>query len=113
MVCSRDDVRLVDVLSGDHYREEHIKEALSIPLEGLETWAHRLLREDDRIVTYCAGFSCAASTKAANKLVAMGFRHVFDYKGGLEDAKKGGLPMEGARHWEPTRIREFPCPVRN
>jgi len=109
-VCSRDEVRIVDVLPRDHYLNEHIKGAICLPLDELEKRASMLLGRDDTIIVYCGGFSCLASTKAAEKLTAMGFRHVFDYKGGLEDAKKGDLPLEGQLHRGKTR--EFPCPAR-
>ena len=87
--------KLVDVLDREHYEEEHIKGALSLPLAEIGREAKKILKKDDMIVVYCAGFDCEASTFAANKLLAFGYINVLDYKGGLEDYKKANLPVEG------------------
>jgi len=89
---------LVDVLSSDSYEKEHIAGAISIALADLEKKAESLLKKDDNIVVYCASFECSASTKAAEKLTAMGYKNVLDYKGGLKDYKEAGLALEGSLH---------------
>lgn len=45
-----------------------------------------------RGVLYCWSFLCTASTTAARKLSAMGYR-VLDYKGGLKEWKEKGNPL--------------------
>ena len=35
---------------------------------------------------------------AAKKLLAMGYKNVLDYKGGLEDYNAGGFRLEGSLH---------------
>jgi rhodanese-related sulfurtransferase len=87
-------LRIVDVLDMSHFNKEHIKGAINLPLEKIERKAYKFLNPEDPIVVYCAGFACEASTKAAGKLVSMGFKKVFDYKGGLEDYKEAKLPIE-------------------
>ncbi|RJP29583.1 MAG: rhodanese-like domain-containing protein [Candidatus Omnitrophota bacterium] len=89
--------KLVDVLVKEHFDDEHIKGAISLPLNELEQKASKLLKRDDLIVVYCASFECQASTKAAEKLMSMGYKNVLDYKGGLKDYKEGGMPLEGQR----------------
>jgi len=91
---SSEHFKLVDVLSGESYVREHIKGAISIPLDKIEEKAPLLLDRDEKIVTYCASFECQASTKAAEKLVSLGYSNVFDYKGGLKDYKEAGLLLE-------------------
>jgi rhodanese-related sulfurtransferase len=98
LVSSGAKFRLVDVLDKDHYAKEHIKGAVSLPLQEVESRAEKLLKKDDLVVTYCASFECQASTKAAEKLMAMGFKNVLDYKGGLKDYKEANLPLEGQLH---------------
>ncbi len=88
--------KLVDVLPKESYAREHIKGALSIPLDQIEKEAVKILKKDDLIITYCASFECPASTKAAEKFIALGYQNVLDYKGGLKDYKQANLPMEGS-----------------
>lgn len=87
---------LVDVLPKEHFEREHIKGAISLPVTEIESRAKECLRREDTIVVYCASFQCQASTHAAAKLLALGFRNVFDYKGGLEDYKQAGFALEGS-----------------
>ena len=98
LLRSRDSFKLVDVLAQEHYEREHIPGAISLPEKSIDTDAHRHLDKNDMIAVYCAGFSCTASTRAAEKLLAQGYKHVLDYKGGLENYKKGDLPLAGTTH---------------
>lgn len=98
LVSSRKGFKLVDVLDKEHYEKEHIKGAISLPLKDIEKDANRLLMKDDLIVVYCASFECQASTRAAEKLLSMGYKNVLDYKGGLKDYKEAGLSLEGSLH---------------
>ena len=88
--------KLVDVLDKEHFEKEHIKGAISLPLDEIEKKAKRLLKKDETIVVYCASFECQASTKAAEKLLLLGYKNVLDYKGGLKDYKEANLPLEGS-----------------
>ena len=91
--------RLVDVLSRDHYEKEHIKGAISLPVDEIENRAQEILTDkDELIVVYCANFNCQASTRAAEKLQALGYKHVLDYKGGIEDYKQTCCELEGSLH---------------
>lgn len=90
--------KLIDVLPKESYEKEHIKGATSIPLDQIETEALKTLKKNQTIVVYCASFDCQASTKAAEQLQKLGFKHILDYKGGLRDYKEKDLPLEGSRH---------------
>ena len=94
MINSGEKFKLVDVLPKESYNNEHIKGAISLPLAEIGRKAAKLLRKDEKIVTYCGSFECQASTLAAEKLVVLGYNNVLDYKGGLKDYKEGNLPME-------------------
>lgn len=98
MMGSGNDFKLVDVLAKESYDKEHIKGAISLPLNEIEEKAGQFLRKTDKIVVYCASFECQASTKAADKLLSMGYQDVVDYKGGLKDYKEADLPLEGSMH---------------
>lgn len=93
--------KLVDVLPREHFAQEHIKGAISLPVEEIERKAWKVLPDKkERIVTYCASFECQASTIAAEKLVKLGYTDVLDYKGGLKEYKETGRLLEGSLHKE-------------
>lgn len=99
MIDKDEKFRLVDVLDRPHFETEHIKGAINIPVNEIEKEAEKILTDkNETIVTYCASFDCKASTNAANKLLAMGYKNVWDYKGGLKDYKEANLPLEGCLH---------------
>lgn len=98
MIASGEPFKVVDVLDKEHYEKEHIKGALSLPLNDIAKNASKLLKKDETIVVYCASFDCQASTMAAKKLISLGFKKVLDYKGGLKDYKEANLPLEGRLH---------------
>jgi len=89
-------VKLVDVLNHSHYKKEHIKGAISLPIRVVRECAKKHLNKDDTIITYCSSFKCPASTDAAKILLSLGYKNVLDYKGGLADYKKANLLLEGS-----------------
>lgn len=81
---------LLDVLPAESYDSAHIEGAVSFPLDTVkEETAAKKLSKGSKIVVYCAGFQCTASTEAAKKLSVLGY-DVFDYKGGLAEWQKKG-----------------------
>lgn len=89
------DIRLVDALPSDAYREGHIPGALSLPYTDAETKASEVLpRKDDTIVTYCAHKDCDASEKTASKLRDLGYKNVMEFTGGKKDWVEAGLKLE-------------------
>ncbi|MDY6788374.1 MAG: rhodanese-like domain-containing protein [Candidatus Nanohaloarchaea archaeon] len=92
---SGEDFHLVNVLSQDHFEQQHIPKSINIPLDQLEDEAPKKFDKGDEIVVYCASEECQASPKAAKKLSEMGFKKVKDYEGGVKDWKEAGLDMEG------------------
>lgn len=104
MFAKKERFKLVDVLSKESFEKEHIKGAISIPVDEIEKKASRWLKKTDKIVVYCASFDCQASTHAAEKLLAMGYKNVLDYKGGLKDYKEANLPLEGSLHQQEAGV---------
>lgn len=81
---------LLDVLAEDSFREGHIEGARNMPVGGItKESAEKELKKDAAVVVYCGSFLCTASTAAAKKLSALGYR-VLDYKGGLKEWKEKG-----------------------
>ncbi len=85
---------LIEVLSEEKYKDEHIKGAINIPLKKIGMEARERLKKDDFIVVYCSNYDCSASPTAAKKLTDLGFDNVYDYEGGKKEWKEAGLPME-------------------
>jgi rhodanese-related sulfurtransferase len=86
---------LVDARSREDYDKGHLPRALSMPLEDIKDQADRLDRSE-KIVTYCGGFHCPASTEAARALMKLGFKDVRDYKGGIQEWTEKGYPTESS-----------------
>lgn len=86
--------KLVDVLSIEHFQDEHIQGAVNLPLENIASEAMNRFDMEDEIIVYCKDKDCSASPKAAEKLLSLGFQNVKDYEGGLEAWKEAGLPTE-------------------
>lgn len=81
---------LVDVLSADDYKTGHIAGAVSIPIRSMsESYARTRIPAGSRVIVYCNGFECHASSQAAQKLTGYGYK-VLDYKGGLEEWQSRG-----------------------
>jgi rhodanese-related sulfurtransferase len=88
------DLVLIDTRASSSYAKMHIARAINIPLEDLERWAASYDR-NALIVVYCTDYICRTSTVAALKLIALGFKSVHDFKGGLQEWKESNLPLEG------------------
>jgi len=86
--------KLVEVLAKEEYDKGHIPRAISIPLDELETRAKQKLKKTDTVVVYCASYACHASTKAARRLLDLGYQHVLDFKGGKRWWQHAGLELE-------------------
>ncbi|MFB6145819.1 MAG: rhodanese-like domain-containing protein [Candidatus Nanohaloarchaea archaeon] len=88
------EVKVVDVLSTEHFSEGHIPGAINIPLENIASEALKEFDKSDDIVVYCKDLDCSASPKAAEKLESLGFRNVYDYEVGLKGWKESGHETE-------------------
>lgn len=84
---------LVDVLDPEAYAREHIPGSINIPKDDLRAFERRFDPEK-KIVVYCASAECPASREAARGLVERGFRHVYDFEGGLRAWKEAGCEVE-------------------
>ncbi|MFW5893794.1 MAG: rhodanese-like domain-containing protein [Verrucomicrobiota bacterium] len=87
---------LVDTLGEESYREEHIPGAINVPVESVVREIKGKVDADAPVVTYCAGYTCEASTLAARKLIDIGFEQIFDFKGGLHAWKNAGFDAESS-----------------
>jgi rhodanese-related sulfurtransferase len=94
MMANNEDFKLVEVLSQESFDEGHIPGAINIPLGRLESLVDEQLAKDDTIVVYCSNYTCEASTKAARKLLELGYDKTLDFKAGKRGWKHFGLELE-------------------
>lgn len=85
---------LVDTLPENFFKDCHLPGAINIPSKDIAQEAEKKIDRNIPVVTYCAGYTCPVSTRAAKKLLEMGYSQVFDFKGGIEIWKEAGLPLE-------------------
>ena len=84
---------VVDARTTDAFAEGHIQGSINLPYKTIDAISTASIPKDKVIVTYCAGVFCNASTKAAARLSALGFR-VKEMLDGIDGWKKEGYPLE-------------------
>jgi rhodanese-related sulfurtransferase len=84
---------IIDARSPESYARGHIPRAINLPYNQIDAITTASISKDKVIVTYCAGVHCNASTKAAERLAALGFR-VKEMIDGVDGWRKDGLPVE-------------------
>lgn len=96
MQVNDQDFKLVDVLSEKGFNEGHIPGAINIPIDNLNegTLLEKQITQDDTIIVYCASYACQKSTKAAKRLLEMGYEKTFDFKAGKRGWRRAGLQLE-------------------
>ena len=84
MLDENSKIKLVDVRSEAEYKEKHIPGATLLPLPDIEPKAAEMLPDKDAVIlVYCR--SGMRSMNASNKLVSMGYTHVYDIGGGISN----------------------------
>lgn len=94
MKANNEAFTLIDALPADSYKEGHLPDAVSLPSDDIAERAEELLDKDGVMVTYCASYTCEASTIAARKLLDTGFENVRDYKAGKKGWTDAGFELE-------------------
>jgi rhodanese-related sulfurtransferase len=84
---------VVDARTPETYARGHVPGAINLPHRTIDSSTTVSLPRDKVFVTYCDGVFCNASTKAAAKLTALGFR-VKEMLDGMEGWRKEGYPVE-------------------
>lgn len=74
---------IVDVRSAERYAQGHIPNAININIPDLKAGDPRLAEATD-IVVYATGWTEYLSPAAAKKLLAVGYKKVHDFRGGIE-----------------------------
>jgi rhodanese-related sulfurtransferase len=90
----RMDFILLDTRDPENYAQCHIPGAINLSYRKISAETTAELPKDKLIVVYCWGVSCNASTKAAARLSALGYR-VKEMIGGIEYWRIEGGEVEG------------------
>ncbi len=88
--------QLVEVLPRGEYDEEHLPDAVSLPLKTFDAASTSTLDRNRPVIVYCWDALCDLSPRAAWKLERLGF-DVYDYAAGKVDWLAAGLPTSGAQ----------------
>ena len=89
---------ILDVLAPESYEHRHLPGAVNAPLADpdFETRVREIVPDPSTpVVVYCGSESCTASTKASQRLLALGYRDIREFTGGLDAWRQAGLPFEG------------------
>jgi rhodanese-related sulfurtransferase len=86
-------ILVIDARTPEAYAKGHVPGAINLPHRKIDSSTTSLLPKDKVLVTYCDGVFCNASTKAAAKLTALGFR-VKEMLDGMHGWKTEGYPVE-------------------
>ncbi len=84
---------MVHARTPEAYARGHVPGAINLPHRTIDSSTTASLPRDKVIVTYCDGVFCNASTKAAAKLTALGFK-VKEMLDGMEGWRKEGYAIE-------------------
>lgn len=84
LAAKNDEIVLIDVREPDEFSENSIPGSISMPLGELDTSTMlQEMNKDSQIVVVC--LSGCRSEFAQQMLLDMGFKHVYDLSGGLEN----------------------------
>lgn len=86
-------ITVIDARTPEAFARGHIPGAINIPWRKIDSSTTSSLDNQKVLVTYCDGVFCNASTKAAAKLTALGFR-VKEMLDGMSGWNTEGYPVE-------------------
>ncbi len=87
-------VIFIDARDKWDFAEGHVKNAINVP-EYMFEKTHPIidtLSRSKQLVVYCGAEDCGLSSKLAIKLIKLGFKNTFVFKGGWEEWNNNNLP---------------------
>src|SRR5262249_51753186 len=105
----RRDFVLLDVMPARSFARRHIPGAVNLPVDDIDVARARAAVGDPErtVVVTCAAYDCGASTRAAERLEVLGYRHVVEHAPGLA----GFGERRGLLHPAPTPRANAPGEV--
>lgn len=106
---------LIDVRPKASYDYRHIKGARSLFVARAqpEKIKRILSNKEQTIVVYCGNPRCPMSQHAAQMLKFLGYKNVMNYKGGLEEWSRNGLPVASSIPDSPLSVGPLTLPEEN
>ncbi len=86
-------ITVIDARTPEAYSKGHVPGPTNLPYRKIDNTTTMSLERDKLLVTYCVGIFCNASTKAAARLTALGFK-VKEMLDGLDGWRREGYPVE-------------------
>ncbi|WP_276895129.1 rhodanese-like domain-containing protein [Frischella perrara] len=93
-IIKQENITIIDARSPQAYKKEHILGAVNLWHKDMSFQTTEHLDKHKIYICYCDGIGCNASTKAALKLLTLGFK-VKELIGGLDWWKRDGYATEG------------------
>jgi len=93
-IINQENIIIIDGRSPEAYQKEHIPGAVNLWHKDMSFHTTEHLDKNKIYICYCDGIGCNASTKAALKLLTLGFE-VKELIGGLDWWKRDGYATEG------------------
>ncbi len=79
---------LIDARGAESFNNGHITGAVNVPSRGDDAkWANLPTDKATKLITYCGGPACSASSKVARQALSRGYVDVAEYKGGYPEWK--------------------------
>ncbi len=88
------EVIVIDARTQEAHVQGHVPSAINLPWRTIGSSTTAAMPKSKVLVTYCDGIHCNASTKAAMRLAALGFR-VKEMLDGMQGWNREGYPVEG------------------
>lgn len=93
----KDSALFIDARPLSKFRESTIIGSVGISGGKFKELNKRLpLDVESKVVVFCGGYECELSHSVAANMIAMGYKHVMTYSGGIPEWKKLGYPMTGS-----------------
>lgn len=93
IIANSDSVQLIDVRTPEEYQNGHITDAIlmDVKADSFTASAEDKLNKDIPVAVYCR--SGKRSLHAANLLTTLGFKQIYNLKGGITEWKEKGMEV--------------------
>jgi rhodanese-related sulfurtransferase len=89
--------KVINVLSKDSFGQKHLPGSINVSEEDPDFAVKVQQAVPDKstpVIVHCSSMECQASTRAARKLEALGYKEVSDFKAGLQGWEEAGNQFE-------------------
>lgn len=106
-IAGNDSIQLLDVRTAGEYKAGHLKNALLADWKDENEFNRRIgfIDKEKPVYVYCLGGGRSAA--AAEKMRALGYRQVYELKGGINAWKAGNKAVEGKSSEQQMSIDEL------